>query len=373
MLLSIETSCDETAVAILDVNRWLKDDSHFDKDGRPVFLLADVVSSQANLHQVYGGVVPELAAREHITNLPLVVEQCFQQASCSFDDLTAIAATRGPGLKGCLLVGLCFAKALAYSKQIPFVPVNHLEGHLFAGELLPAPFCPELPLLALLVSGGHTLLVYVKKFRSYEIDAQTRDDAAGEAFDKIATLLGLAYPGGPALSRSAALGDSTKFSFPVGAQKDSGSFSFSGLKTSVSRTVKSLGERLRDEQTVRDLAASAQACIVKSLVDKTVVACKNRNPRSLLLTGGVAANSCLREALAKEMSALGIQFCVPPPRWCTDNAAMIGMVAALIMKEKTDQFKGWRPGLTPEDALGPDVGFDIGAVARWPLGELRGV
>lgn len=349
-ILAIETSCDETAVSVLDFSA-VNDPSKA--------VLAELVSSQVNLHQAYGGVVPELAAREHLLNLPLLYEQAMKLAVRDASDVRAVAVTRGPGLKGCLLVGLSFAKGLALSLGRPLLALNHLEGHIFAGHLVaPATY----PMLVLLVSGGHTLLVLANGERDYEIISQTLDDAVGEAFDKSATLLGLPYPGGPALARLAERGDSQAFSFPVGMPQESNYFSFSGVKTAVLRAVENVSECGLDERTRFDLAASIQASLVRALLKKSLEACKKIRPKSFLLTGGVAANQHLRESLGAELKRLGIKLIVPPPKWCTDNATMMAVLAAHILKTDS-RYDSWQPGVD----LGPDTDFQIAALPRWPV------
>ena len=340
MLVAIETSCDETAVAV------------FDRSGR---VLSELVSSQIELHQPYGGVVPELAAREHLTNLPLLFERALSEAKISIVDITAIAATRGPGLNGCLLVGFAFAKAFAQARSIPLLPVNHLEGHLWAGDLLENPVEP--PFLALLVSGGNTALVLVRDFRDYEIVAETLDDAVGEAFDKVAMMLGLSYPGGPALSRLAESGNPVKYPLPVGLEGDPTRFSFSGVKTAVHRLIAEVREKgggeLSEGQRA-DLAASVEANLVKTLVIKTEAALKlHPEVRGLLLTGGVAANKKLRSELSELSGRHSLRFEVPPQKWCTDNAAMIGAVAFRQLQRPLEQWSGFGP------------------LPRWPLSELH--
>ena len=312
LLLAIETSCDESAVALLDVAKF--------HAGETEFLAADLVSSQAKLHEPYGGVVPELAAREHTANLPLLVNEALRGRHAS--DIGAVAVTRGPGLKGCLLVGLSFAKALAYGRKVPLIPIHHLEGHLLAGHLGGAP--PKFPMLALVVSGGHTLLVVASGVGKYRVVASTRDDAAGEAFDKTATLLGLPYPGGPVLASLARTGDPKAFQFPIALADDPSSFSFSGLKTAVLRTVDALSPDEREARKA-DLAASIECAIVETLVRKTVQAEAEHKPKSILVTGGVAANTRLRSRLRE---SLHTPLSVPEPKWCTDNAAMIAVAAA---------------------------------------------
>lgn len=354
MLLAIETSCDETAVALF------ADDSDVPR--------ADLISSQTKLHEPYGGVVPELAAREHLLNLPLLVDQALKTAGAALDDLSAVAVTRGPGLKGSLLVGLAFAKALSFARGIPLLPVHHIEGHMLAGELLAGVFRPKYPCLALVVSGGHTMLILMEAFRNYRIIARTRDDAAGEAFDKSATLLKLPYPGGPSLSRLAEHGDPQRFPFPIGVAGDFESFSFSGLKTAVLRTCNKLGSGLDSEPTRADLAASVQHAIVSALLQKSVAACRKLRPHSFLLTGGVAANTVLRARLQEQVALCGVQFCVPEFKWCTDNAAMIGILARRLMQLEPERFEEWRK-TRPPGTLGPDAGLQIGAMPRWPLLE----
>jgi N6-L-threonylcarbamoyladenine synthase len=342
MLVAIETSCDETAVAVLDRNGVLK---------------AELVSSQINLHRPYGGVVPELAAREHLTNLPILFERALLEAGIVVQDVSAIAATRGPGLNGCLLVGLTFAKSFAVARGIPFIPVNHLEGHLWAGDLVENS--PKAPFLALLVSGGNTAIVLVKGFRDYTVVAETLDDAVGEAFDKVAMMLGLSYPGGPALSRLAATGDPLKYQLPIGIPDDPLALSFSGLKTAVSRLIaelKSQNAGTLEAGTVADVAASVESNLVQALSVKLISALeKYSEARSVLLTGGVAANTRLRERLTSIAAERSIRFVVPLQKWCTDNAAMIGAVALRHLALPT---KDWSR---------------VGPLPRWPISELANV
>ncbi len=358
MLLAIETSCDETAAAVFDISKVWEGEASFP-------LLSEVISSQIKLHQPYGGVVPELAAREHIKNLPLVVNQALRQAGIAPDALSAVAVTRGPGLKGCLLTGLSFAKAVSYSLGVPLLPVNHLEGHLLAGELISET---KYPMMALLVSGGHTQLIFAPKFRSYTVLASTRDDAAGEAFDKIGSLLGLPYPGGPALSKAAVGGNKKAYDLPLALSEDPRSFSFSGLKTAALRLVQELGEKIKNEDVIADFCASVEHAIVETLVKKTVIHLKQTPPQTFLLTGGVAANRSLRDRLSETLSLHNVEFRVLPPQWCTDNAAMIGAVAARILCEKHKIYSQWNQ--ESEGNLGPQVSFALDARARWPLSEL---
>jgi len=304
-VLGIESSCDETAAAVL-------------ADGRRV--LSSVVASQDAVHAPYGGVVPELASRRHLEMIVPVVEEALAGAGVGLADLDGIAVTNGPGLVGSLLVGCSFAKAVAYVHRVPLVGVNHLEGHVYAAFLTDDP--PEFPFLALVVSGGHTALYAAGAPRRYELVGQTRDDAAGEAFDKVAKLLGLGFPGGPAIERVARGGDPRAVAFPLATMTDQApDFSFSGLKTSVSLYVKR-HTPLTDAQ-VADVAASFQATAVKMLVRKTVKATHQLGIKRVVLTGGVAANGVLRAALTAEAAAHGLILHIPPPRLCTDNAAMI--------------------------------------------------
>lgn len=305
MILAIETSCDETAAAVL-------------ADGAKI--LASVVASQDGIHAPYGGVVPELASRRHVEIIVPVIQKALGDASASLADLTGVAVTQGPGLVGSLLVGCSVAKSLAYVRRLPLVGVNHLEGHIFAAFLQEPS--PDYPFLALVVSGGHTVLYLAREPLSYRLVGQTRDDAAGEAFDKVAKLLGLGYPGGPAIERVARSGDPKAIQFPVAQITDGApDFSFSGLKTAVSLHVRR-GGPLSPTQ-VADIAASFQATVVKMLARKTVRAALALGVRRLVLTGGVAANKALRAALEAEASERGWELFIPPPALCTDNAAMI--------------------------------------------------
>jgi N6-L-threonylcarbamoyladenine synthase len=359
MLVAIETSCDETAVSVLDIDALLSG-APFNTD----LLLAEEVASQVRLHEAYGGVVPELAARQHITSLPIIFDKALAEAGIGVKDISYVAATRGPGLKGCLLVGLCFAKALAYGLGKPLLALNHLEGHIFAAELVEAM---EFPALALVVSGGHTQLVLIKDFRSYQMITNTRDDAAGEAFDKSATIMGLPYPGGPALSKQAVNGDPKSFKLPIGVADDPKSFSFSGLKTAVLRTYRDLeAQGPISDQVLSDLAASVEYAIVEALVRKTVDAVKQYRPKSVVLTGGVAANPMLRRTLSENMEALDVKCNIPPFKLCTDNGSMIAALAARMIQNDPETYSSWQPA---DQALGPEVDASVGAVARWPLGQ----
>jgi N6-L-threonylcarbamoyladenine synthase len=305
IVLGIESSCDETAAAVLT-------------DGRRI--VSSVVASQDAIHAPYGGVVPELASRRHLEIITPVIAQALRDAGVTLADLDGIAVTQGPGLVGSLLIGCSVAKALAWVHRKPLVGVNHLEGHIYASFLTEDP--PEHPFLALVVSGGHTALYHAKRPREYGLVGQTRDDAAGEAFDKVAKLLGLGFPGGPVIQRTAERGDPHAIAFPLAHITDgSRDFSFSGIKTSVSLYVK--GHRPLSEAQVADVAASFQAAVVKMLVRRTLRAALHLGTKRVVLTGGVAANGPLRAALAAEAEAHSVRLHIPPPRLCTDNAAMI--------------------------------------------------
>ncbi|MEM8606311.1 MAG: tRNA (adenosine(37)-N6)-threonylcarbamoyltransferase complex transferase subunit TsaD [Myxococcota bacterium] len=313
-VLGIESSCDETAAAVVD------------ERGR---VLADVVASQIATHGPYGGIVPELASRAHMKAVIPVLREALEGIPAGLEGVDAIAVTQGPGLVGSLLVGVQVAKALAWSLDKPLVGVNHLDGHLFAVYLQRADRdaapTPDMPYVALLVSGGHSALYRVNSFSDIALLAQTRDDAAGEAFDKAAKLLGLGYPGGPIIDRLGATGrpDAVPFPMPMPSRKTL-EFSFSGLKTSLARYVQQHGVP-EDESTLADICASFQHVIVESLVRKSVLACQREGLDRLVITGGVAANRGLRARATEVCEAQGIGLFVPPPISCTDNAAMIAM------------------------------------------------
>jgi len=305
VVLGIESSCDETAAAVV-------------VDGEQI--ASSVVASQDAIHAPYGGVVPELASRRHLEVIVPTIEQALAQAAVAMTSLDGIAVTCGPGLVGSLLVGCSVAKSLAWARRVPLVGVNHLEGHIFAARLTGDP--PEHPFLALVVSGGHTALYHVPQPLSYALVGQTRDDAAGEAFDKVAKLLGLGFPGGPAIERVARGGDPRAIALPTAHMTDQGSaFSFSGIKTAVSLHVKRQGA-LSSAQ-VADVAASFQATVCRMLVRPTLAAALGLGVKRVVLTGGVAANGALRASLGHAADQHGIRLHIPPPRLCTDNAAMI--------------------------------------------------
>jgi len=304
-ILAIETSCDETAAAVV-------------VDGRDV--RSSVVSSQVDLHATFGGVVPEVAGRAHVDLLTPVVMEAMRRAGVEGEDLDAVAATIGPGLIGSLLVGVSAAKAYSLAWGLPFVGVNHMEGHLHAAFLEDPEMA--LPAVVLLVSGGHTMLIHMSAEGRYRLLGQTIDDAAGEAFDKVARFLGLGYPGGPVIDRLAASGDPRAVAFPRGLKGEGYDFSFSGLKTSVVYYV-----RKNPATPVEDVAASFQAAVVDVLVDKARAAAAEYGARSICIGGGVAANSALRQAIVEAAEADGRNAFVPSRAMCTDNAAMVGATA----------------------------------------------
>jgi N6-L-threonylcarbamoyladenine synthase len=313
IVLGIETSCDETAAAVL-------------ADGR---LLANVVESQDEIHGAYGGVVPELASRRHLEAVVPVIARALGDARVRPADLDGIAVTQGPGLVGSLLVGVSVAKALAYAHRRPLVGVNHLEGHIFAGLLADPTLAP--PFVTLVVSGGHTALYACPAPLRYQLVGQTRDDAAGEAFDKVAKLLGLGYPGGPAVERAARAGDPKAIGFPVTDIRDGApDFSFSGLKTAVGLYVRRHAPL--DATATADVCASFQATVVKMLVRRTVRAARRLGMRRILLTGGVAANRALRDALEGACAERGYACTAPPGALCTDNGAMIAAAGAARLR-----------------------------------------
>ncbi len=308
-ILAIETSCDDTCAAVLDGPR----------------ILSNTISSQAEAHARFGGVVPEVASRHHLELVMPVVEDALAQADVSLDEIEAIAVTAGPGLIGALLVGVSSAKAIAAPRRLPLIPVDHLQGHVAANFLEPDPLEP--PFLCLIASGGHTLLAAVRDHAGHEILGQTLDDAAGEAFDKVARLLGLGYPGGPALEKLAADGDPAAFELPVAMSRDPGlDFSFSGLKTALVYLCRELGPDSIEERRA-DLAASFQAAAVGQLTAKLDRALRTGEWNAVALGGGVAANGPLREATAALCERRGVELKLAPLPLCTDNAAMIGSAA----------------------------------------------
>jgi N6-L-threonylcarbamoyladenine synthase len=315
-VLAIESSCDETGVAVVVGGRRIE---------------TNQVATQVALHAATGGIVPEVAARQQLRWIVPTLEAALADANASWDDLDAVAVTYGPGLIGSLLVGVNVAKALATVHRLPLVGVNHIEGHIYANWLTdagasePLPAEPEFPLLCLVVSGGHTQLVLMEDHGRYRLLGQTVDDAAGEAFDKVGRLLGLPYPGGPAIS-SAAVGATPATRFPRARTHGPYDFSFSGLKTAVLREVE--GYRSRGEPIPVDgLAAAFEEAVVDALATKTVAAARDHGVASVAIGGGVAANRALRATLTERLAADGLSLLVPPPAWCTDNGAMIGAAA----------------------------------------------
>ncbi len=318
LLLGIESSCDETAAAVL-------------RDGREV--LASVVNSQIAVHSPYGGVVPELASRQHLTNIEPVVAAALTQAGITLDEIDGLAVTQGPGLVGSLLVGLSFAKALSLAKGIPYVCVDHIVGHLLSIFLEEEQ--PAFPYIALVVSGGHSSICRVADYAAYELLGRTKDDAAGEAFDKVAKLLGLPYPGGPAISELARQGNRQAIDFPrAWLDGDSHDFSFSGVKTAVANYVR-LKRQQGDELPVADICASFQEAVVEVLAEKTIAAAHSAKIRDVALAGGVGANPRLREYLQELGASRGIRVYLPSPAYCTDNAAMIALAGYHCFQEAT--------------------------------------
>lgn len=334
LILAIESSCDETAAAVV-------------KNGREV--LSNVISSQIDLHTLYGGVVPEIASRKHIEKINQVIEEALSQAGVTLEEITAIGVTYGPGLVGALLVGVAEAKAIAYAAGKPLVGVHHIEGHVSANFIEHPDLEP--PFVCLIVSGGHTHLVIVKDYGEFEIIGRTRDDAAGEAFDKVARAVGLGYPGGPKVDKTAKEGNKHAVEFPrakvEGAPYD---FSFSGLKSAVLNYInhaKMTGQEIH----VPDLVASFQNAVVDALVSRTVAAAKEYGYDKVSIAGGVASNSALRAEMKKACRKAHLSFYHPSPIFCTDNAAMIG-VAAYYEYQK-----------------GARAGWDLNAVPNLKLGE----
>jgi len=325
LVLGIETSCDETAAAIV-------------RDGKEI--LSNIIYSQVKTHTPYGGVVPELASREHLLKIRPIVDQAFREAGVTLDEIDGIAATSGPGLIGSLLVGLTYAKALSFSKKKPLAAVNHIEGHIYSVSFEHPEV--EFPALALVVSGGHTNLFWVESeygdfgHLRYKLIGKTRDDAAGEAYDKVAKLLGLGYPGGPIIDRFAKLGDREAIPFSMVKISDrSLDFSFSGIKTAVLRMLKE-NETLKEDPRRLDLCASFQEAVVNMLWSTTLKASQRLHPKSIMLSGGVAANSRLREVFIERAAQEGLKFYYPKPILTTDNAAMIAAAGtAKLMRGET--------------------------------------
>ena len=330
LILSIETSCDETSAAVIE-------------NGDTI--LSNVVASQINSHKRFGGVVPEIASRHHVEYITLIIEEAMEEAYVTFEDLDAVAVTEGPGLVGALLIGVNAAKAIAYAHNLPLIPVNHIAGHIYANQLV-QPL--EFPLLSLVVSGGHTELIYMKEHGSFEIIGETRDDAAGEAYDKIGRVIGVPYPGGKHIDEMAQVGQDT-FNFPRAMiDEDNYDFSFSGLKSAFINKVHN-AEQKGEELNREDLATSFQQAVVDVLVSKTIRAAKEYDVKQIILAGGVAANSGLRAGLsvAVETELTDVPLIIPPLSLCGDNAAMIG-AAAFLEKE---QFKNANLALNAQPGL----------------------
>ncbi|MBR3173869.1 MAG: tRNA (adenosine(37)-N6)-threonylcarbamoyltransferase complex transferase subunit TsaD [Eubacterium sp.] len=332
-ILAIESSCDETAAAVV-VN------------GREV--LSNVISSQIDLHTLYGGVVPEIASRKHIENINPVIEKALSDANCTLDDIDAIGVTYGPGLVGALLVGVAEAKAIAFAKDIPLVGVNHIEGHVCANFVEDKTLEP--PFLCLIVSGGHTHLVKVNDYCEYEILGKSRDDAAGEAFDKVARAIGLGYPGGPKIDKAAKEGNENAYEFPKAKIADNPyDFSFSGVKSAVLNELNA--KKMKGEEIVtEDVAASFQKSVVETLVERAMLAVKETGMNKIALAGGVASNTALRKLFKEECEKRGIDFYYPSPELCTDNAVMIGSAAYFEYKNGTRH--GWDLNAIPNLKLG---------------------
>lgn len=333
-ILAIETSCDETAAAVV-------------KNGREI--CSNIISSQIELHKLYGGVVPEIASRKHIEKINQVIEEALTAGNVTLKDMDAIAVTYGPGLVGALLVGVAEAKAIAFATKKPLIGVHHIEGHVSANYIENKQLEP--PFLCMVVSGGHTHLVLIKAYGEYEIIGRTRDDAAGEAFDKVARAIGLGYPGGPKIDKLAKEGNKDAIAFPRAQIEGSPyDFSFSGLKSAVLNHINSQ-EMKHLEINPADIAASFQYAVVDVLVTKAIAAAKDYNMERVAIAGGVAANSSLREALAAACKENGLAFYYPSPIYCTDNAAMIGTAAYY------EYLKGAR------------CGYDLNAVPNLKIGE----
>lgn len=318
IIMAIESSCDETSVAII-------------KDGKEI--LSNIISSQIDIHSQYGGVVPEIASRQHILTINPILEQALKESNMTKDDIDAIAVTYAPGLQGSLLVGITTAKTIAWLWNKPLIPVNHLEGHMYSvfleNEINP-------PMITLLVSGGHTEIIHFQEHGKYNLIGKTKDDAVGEAFDKVARLLGLPYPGGPYIDKCARQGNKKAFNFPR-AMKNTYDFSFSGIKTSVLYKIKEIGS---DNIPVNDVAASFSQAVADTLVEKTINAAKELKVNNIVITGGVAANSFLRAQMQEACDKRKFNLFLPSMKLCTDNAAMIGC-AAYYKYIRDDYNKDW--------------------------------
>lgn len=333
LILGIESSCDETAAAVI-------------KNGRTV--LSNVISSQIELHTLYGGVVPEIASRKHIEKINQVIEEALSEANVTLDDLDAIAVTYGPGLVGALLVGVAEAKAICFAKDIPLVGVHHIEGHVSANYIEHSDLEP--PFLCLIVSGGHTHLVLVKAYGEYEIIGRTRDDAVGEAFDKVARAIGLGYPGGPKIDKLAKEGNGDAIRFPKAKIEDAPyDFSFSGVKSAVLNHIN--GCKMKGEEIVEaDIAASFQKAVTDVLVEKTIAAAKAYKMDKIAIAGGVASNSALRQSMKVACDRENFYLSYPSPIYCTDNGAMIGVAGCYEYMKGTRH--GWDLNAVPNLKIG---------------------
>lgn len=314
--LAIETSCDETSCALI-------------KNGREV--ISNIISSQIEVHKKFGGVVPEIASRKHVENINIIIQQALDEGNMKFEDIDIVGVTQGPGLVGALLVGVSSAKAISYALDIPLIGVNHIEGHICANYIEHKDLKP--PFTCLIVSGGHSYLVQAKDYTEYEMVGRTRDDAAGEAFDKVARSLGLSYPGGPIIDELSTKGNKDAIKFPrVYLEKDSYDFSFSGLKTAVLNYLNQKRQK-GEEIIVEDVAASFQQAVIEVLVEKTIKLAKERRSEIITMAGGVAANEGLRNLMNKRGREEGIKILYPSKILCTDNAAMIGSAAYYNYRE----------------------------------------
>ncbi len=333
LILAVESSCDETAAAVV-------------RNGREV--LSNIISSQIALHTLYGGVVPEIASRKHIEKINQVIEAALAEADVTLEEVDAVAVTYGPGLVGALLVGVAEAKAIAYAAKKPLIGVHHIEGHIAANFIEHKDLEP--PFFALVVSGGHTHLVRVKDYGKFDIIGRTRDDAAGEAFDKVARAIGLGYPGGPKIDRAAKEGDPDAVAFPRAHMEDAPyDFSFSGLKSAVLNYIN--GCRMKGEEySQADIAASFQKAVIDVLVGNAMRAVSEYHVDKFAIAGGVASNSALREAMKEACEERGVRFYYPSPVYCTDNAAMIG--AAAYYEYRNGTRHGWDLNAVPNLKLG---------------------
>ena len=315
-ILGIESSCDETSISIIK----------FEKDNNNFEVLANVVSSQIDIHKEFGGVVPEIASRHHVKNISIVLDEALETAKIKLEELDAIAVTIGPGLVGALLVGVSFAKALAYSLNLPLVPVHHIAGHIAANYLTHPDLKP--PFIALVVSGGHSHVIKVEDYTKFKILAKTRDDAVGEAFDKVARVLGLGYPGGPKVSKLAKEGQAT-YKLPKTKFEDNLDFSFSGIKTAVLNIANIEKDNLR----IEDMCASFETNVAEVLVDHTIQIAKENNIAKIVLAGGVSANTKLRQELELKGKQNNLNIYLPEMKYCTDNAAMITCAGIFKFRE----------------------------------------